>query len=188
MFSISLEYLKPRISPRVKSASQANGNSKANLRLPLERTALEQVNYTKWYYSDESKKIRNIVKEDFLSFSGKNLIQFNYKDNSFELANPVPNAKDDFYFLLDYIKDSFLAQGYFPKDSVLESISHDYNYIEIEFFYLVNEETNESITLEIRRDSDKPLNIKGFYTTETHKSPKSEESEFIKSVKNIFEL
>jgi len=188
MFSLSLEYLKRELDQPINVFSRSKKPSSTKLTLPLERTALEQINYTKWYYSEDSKKTLRMIKDSHLTSSNNGLLKLNYQENSFVLANPLPGKSDEFYFLFDYLKDKMVKKGFEVKDSVQEAISNGANYIEIEIFYLYNSTTKQYITLEIRSFKGSPLNITGqcTYTNETTKTLSN--SKFFECVKDIFSI
>lgn len=188
MFSLSLEYLKRDLDQPIEGFSPSKKSSSTKLTLPLERTALEKINYTKWYYSDESKNILRVIKESHLRDSNNGVLKLNYQENSFVLLNPLPRKSDEFYFLFDYLKDKMVSNGFVVKDSVQEAISNHTNYIEIESFYLFDEVTKQNLTLEIRSFKGSPLNITGQCTMEIETSNVQPNYNFFDRLKTIFNI
>ena len=187
MFSLSLEYLKQGLSQDAKNISDSTSGS-TKLTLPLERTALEQINYTKWFYSEDSKNMLNMIKKSHVSLLNGGFLELNKKENSFVLSNPLPSNQDEFYFMFDFLKDKLVDKGFELKDAIQEAISNTTNYIEVEIFFLYNELTQEHITLEIRSFKGSPLNIKGHCTINNEMDHPLPESNFFTDIKSVFSI
>jgi hypothetical protein len=189
MFSLSFEYLKRDTnSPLSKGPMGPKKGVKSNLVLPLERTAEEQLNYTKWFYSQESKKLVKHIKDVYQSESDS-ILQLNYVDNSFQLTIPENEQNhQQYFFLFDYIKDKIMTHGFELEDAVQEAISFDYGFVELEIIYLYNISTHQHVNLEIRTIAGRVLNIFGQCTSGTDKNHPELAVDFQTCVKGIFQI
>ena len=188
MFSLSLEFLKTGVEQVTETPAISSFNRGAKLTLPLERTALEQINYTKWFYSDDSKRLCKTIRDSYLTDKTNSYLKLNEKENSFALNIPVNVSSDEFFFLLDYIKEKVLNKGFELRDAIQEAISNETSYIEFEIFYLFNPITQQYVTLEIRSYKGKPQNITGSCTSPSMGQLPIVQSNFMECITDIFEL
>ena len=188
MFSLSLEFLRTEksTSSSISVASQAIEGNK--LSLPLERTALEQMNYTKWYYSGDSKKLISRVKDSYLNSPNTGLLHLNQQENSFVIDKPINISTDEFYYLFDYIKEKTIERGFELKDSVQEAISNNTHFVEFEIFYLFNSSTQQYITIEVRSYKGVPMSISGNCSYADNTIQPVKDTRFFNCIKEIFEI
>jgi len=188
MFSLSLEILKARVKESAEAPSISAYTEGTKLTLPLERTALEEINYTKWYYSDASKLLFNQIKESFENDKENSFLKLNAKENTFVLNKPFNTSSDELYFLFDYIKNKVLGKGFELRDAIQEAISNETSYIEFEIFYLYHPITQQYVTLEIRSYKGAPVNITGNCTDAIITKGLVKEVRFFDCVKSIFNV
>jgi len=188
MFSLSLEFFKAGVKDDSQSPSISALKDGTKLTLPLERTALEQINYTKWYYSDSSNLLFSKIKESYKNDGINSFLKLNVNQNTFALNKPVNTSSDEFYFLFDYIKDSVINKGFELRDAIQEAISNETSYIEFEIFYLYHPVTQQYITLEIRSYKGSHLNITGHCSSLDNVNGSVSEVRFLECVKEIFKV
>lgn len=162
MFLESIEEIIHGIFTWGKEESGLHTPVTTALTLPLERTALEELNYTKWVYSAESTRLKLLIKKDFLNFTKSEVLTFNSKQNSFLLQNPEPQKVDQFYYLFDLLKETILNFGFSVEKAVKESTTRDNKYVEIERYVLVNPELHQILKIEIVSAKGKNLEIIGY--------------------------
>ncbi|MGB1003400.1 MAG: hypothetical protein ACPGVC_04175 [Salibacteraceae bacterium] len=137
-------------SKRTNVTYDATKGSK--LILPLERNAAEQIKYANWLYGTGLNRALNLIKELQITGSEKDCFVFNYSNNSFHFSKPLGLGSDEFYFLFDYLKETFLEHDYQMIEAVKEGCSRQESYIEVERYSLVNSITKHSIKLEVIND------------------------------------
>ncbi len=173
-----------------------SGNSKEDayvtksvtvLKLPLERTAIEQINYAKWLYGGRLTSLLKEVKTLEYSEDDSEYIKFNYTKNTFTFNIPTGWDTDEFYFLFDYIKERYLDNGYKVTGALKEAYSEKGSYKEIERYTLIDSQTNHLIKLEVISIAGQKIKIVGWgYPTDDGAS-KPNQPFFFKIVKQIFE-
>ena len=190
MFSLSFEYLKRDTkSPISKGPVAPKKNTKSNLSLPLERTAEEQLNYSKWFYSPESKKLLKDIKDAYNADSPDSILKLDFKENSFQLTvSENEKNHDQFFYLFEYIKDKIMTHGFELEDAVQEAISFDYGFVELEIIYLYNITTHQHVNLEIRTIAGNVLNIYGQCTSQSDQVQPELSVDFQTCVKGIFQI
>lgn len=188
MFSLSLEFFKNGVENKTQTPRIATFNRGAKLTLPLERTALEQINYTKWFYSEDSKRLLKTIRDSYVTDKPNGYLQINEIENSFAVNIPINVTSDEFFFLLDYIKERILNKGFVLRDAIQEAISNETSYIEFEIFYLFNPVTQQYVTLEIRSYKGIPQNITGSCSSSTKDQLSIVKTNFLDIVRAIFDL
>lgn len=156
----------------IKSTKVTYDPSKGNrLVLPLERNAIEQVNYANWVYGDGVEKVIQTIKELKFSDSPESFFQFDYSTNTFSFSQPETIQSDEFYFFFDYLKEKYRENDYKVISATKEGISTSENYIEIERYSLVNVYTQHSLRLEVINDRVNPPYLVGMgYPIDEHSS------------------
>ena len=170
--------------------SQEDGyvtNSGTMLKLSLERTAIEQINYAKWLYGGRLTNLLEEVKSLEYSDDDSEYIKFNYTKNTFTFDIPTGWDTDEFYFLFDYLKERYLDNGYKVTDAVKEAYSEKGLYKEVERYTLIDSHTNHLIKLEVISVQGEKIKIVGWgYPTDDGAS-KLNQPFFFKIVKQVFE-
>jgi len=162
-------------------------NDESVLRLPLERTALEQISYTNWLYGGGITRTLEEIRHAQLLEESESSIRFSYEDNSFCILQTHETKLDEFYFLFDYIKEIYLGEGYRVTDAIQESKSDMDRYIETERYVLIDSTTHHLVKLEIISENGEPLKIVGWgYPTDDDVSHINQ-PRFFKIVNEIFE-
>lgn len=162
-------------------------NGDSVLRLPLERTALEQISYTNWLYGGGITQTLEEIRNYRLLEDEECCMLFNSENNSFCIRQTMETELDEFYFLFDYIKEIYLGEGYRLTDAIKESKSAKDRYIETERYVLIDSDTHHLVKLEIISEHGQPLKIVGWgYPTDDDISHVNQ-PRFFKIVKEIFE-
>jgi hypothetical protein len=162
-------------------------NSGTVLKLPLERTAIEQINYAKWLYGGRLDSLLNEVKGLEYAEDDSEYIKFNYSKNTFTFEHPDGWDTDEFYFLFDFLKEKYLDNGYRVTNAQKEAYSEKGQYKEIERYTLIDSHTNHLIKLEVISIQGQKIKIVGWgYPTDDGAS-KLNQPFFFKIVKQIFE-
>ncbi|UTW65197.1 hypothetical protein KFE94_10980 [bacterium SCSIO 12643] len=157
------------------------------LRLPLERTALEQISYTNWLYGGGITKTLEEIRHTQLLEEEEQSMRFDYEDNSFCIRQTIDTKLDEFYFLFDYVKEIYLGEGYRVTDAIKESKSDLDRYIETERYVLIDSSTHHLVKLEIISEHGQPLKIVGWgYPTDDDVSHVNQ-PRFFKIVSEIFD-
>jgi hypothetical protein len=164
-----------------------DSNEESILRLPLERTALEQINYTNWLYGGGVTKMLDEISRTQLSEEIDDCLQFNYSENTFFIHRASGIKLDEFYFLFDYIKEMYLGHGYRVTDAIKELKSESSKYVEIERYVLIDSHTHHLVKLEIVSEHGEILQIAGWgYPTDDDSSVVNQ-PRFFKIVNEIFQ-
>ena len=162
-------------------------NEESVLRLPLERTALEQINYTNWLYGGGVSKMLEIISQTQYAEEVEDCLQFNHSENTFYISQTEGIKTDEFYFLFDYIKEIYLGHGYRVTDAIKESKSENSRYIETERYVLIDSYTHHLVKLEIVSEHGKILQIAGWgYPTDDETSIVNQ-PRFFKIVNEVFQ-
>lgn len=160
MFSISIGYLRNQFSSRT-IGTKVSRTSGSRLSLPLERTAKEQINYTKWMYSENFKKLISKIKKAYLVEDVPHLVQLDKASDGILLRFSKNFRKDEFFYLFDYLKDELLDKGFWLKNAVQESFTIHGKFIEVERFDLVFGKSGQEFELTIESKDGRPIEIIG---------------------------
>ena len=157
------------------------------LKLPLERTAREQIGYAKWLYGGRIKQQIQVARALSFEDGSKDYLKFNYKKNTFTFVQPDGWLTDDFYFLFDYLKEVYLENGYRVTDAIKESKTADTCFKNTETYILIDSATHHLVKLEVVSINDEPIRIVGWGYPTDDNSSKVNQPRFFSLVKDVFE-
>jgi hypothetical protein len=157
------------------------------LRLPLERTAIEQINYAQWLYGGRVDELLHHVKELEYNEDNSDYIKFNYTQNTFTFSQPKEWLTDEFFFFFDYIKEMYLSKGYRVTDAIKESKTGNGCYKETERYILIDSITHHLIKLEIISIPGQKTKIVGWGYPTDEGSSSVNQPLFFRLIKELFE-
>ncbi len=178
MFSISLGYLRNQFTTKAVTV-QSELSSGSRLRLPLERSAKEQINYTKWIYSDSSKKLISRIKKSYLVEDQPHLVKVDGSVDGILLRCSKTYSKEVLYYLFDYLMDSLLEKGFWLRNAFQESFSINGNFIEVDRFDMVYDQSGQEFELTIESKDGKPIEIIGRDVSSFNKNGKPSDTKII---------
>ena len=168
-------------------ASIMDSKEGSKLKLPLERTAREQIGYAKWLYGGRLQKQMKIVRDLAFEQGADDYIQFNFKKNTFNFEQPEKWNTDDFYFLFDYLKEMYLDNGYRVTDAVKETKIADDCFKNTETYVLIDSVTHHLVKLEVISINEEPNRIVGWGYPTDDTASKLNHPRFFSLVKEVFE-
>lgn len=157
------------------------------LRLPLERTAIEQINYAQWLYGGRVEEMLHHVKELEYNEDNDDYVKFDYNHNTFTFNQPKEWLTDEFYFFFDYIKEMYLSNGYRVTDAIKESKTGNGCFKETERYILIDSITHHLIKLEIVSIPGQKVKIVGWGYPTDEGSSSINQPLFFRLIKGVFE-